>query len=424
KSTQGTLIITRGAKIIAQGTATAPIVFTTNEAVGNRGEGDWGGIVILGFARNNNTGGVSNIEGLISNPNTLYGGTNDDDNSGIIKYVRIEFAGIALGPSNETNGITFGSVGSSTIVDFIQSSYSGDDSFEWFGGTVNCKHLIAYRGKDDDFDTDLGFRGKVQFAISYRDHWLYDANGNSNAIESDNNEAGSLMSPKTKPIFSNLTIIGPKGNGTITLPVGEKFDKAFCVRNNSAISILNSLVTGWEKGLSIEGSPVVANLNGDTMVFANNILTNFASPSWTINSTNTVINAGGATPAWYQSWWSVDGNDSTKTLGEVNWLNIFVPYGYTPDARLGEGSVAGSGATFINPVFFSVTAPTVATNSFTYCQGATSTQLLATASTGNTLSWYDVETGGTALSGAPSPSTSAPGVYTYYVSQKNANGDE
>jgi hypothetical protein len=424
KSTQGTLIITRGAKIIAQGTATAPIVFTTNEPIGNRDLGDWGGIVILGFARNNHPGGVSNIEGLISNPNTLYGGTNDNDNSGIIKYVRIEFAGIALGPSNETNGITFGSVGSSTIVDFVQSSYSGDDSFQWFGGTVNCKHLISCRGLDDDFDTDFGYTGKVQFALSFRDNWLSDSNGNSNAIESDNNEVGSSMSPKTRPIFSNLTIIGPKGNGTTTLPVGEKFDKAFCIRNNSAISILNSLITGWEKGLSIEGAPAVANLNGDTMVFVNNILTNFATPSWTSNNTNTVLNSGGATTAWYQSWWSVEGNDSTKTLSDVNWVNIFAPLGTAPDARLSAGSVASSSATFTNPVFFSVAAPTLATTSYTYCQGANSTQLSATASTGNTLSWYDVDTGGTALSGTPLPSTSAPGVYTYYVSQKNANGDE
>jgi hypothetical protein len=160
------------------------------------------------------------------------------------------------------------------------------------------------------------------------------------------------------------------------------------------------------------------------MVFVNNVLTNFATPSWTTNNTNTVVNTGGATGTWYQSWWSVDGNDSTKTLAEVNWVNIFAPLGSTPDARLAAGSVAASGATYTNPVFFSVAAPTVATNSFTYCQGATATQLSATASTGNTLTWYDVATGGTALAGAPSPSTTSPGVYTYYVSQKNAAGDE
>jgi PKD repeat protein len=424
KVTQGTLIITRGAKLNAQGTVSQPIVFTSNEAVGNRNEGDWGGVVLLGLARNNQPGGVANIEGIVATTDTQYGGAFDNDNSGTIKYVRIEFAGIALEPNKEVNGITFGSVGSATTVDYVQVSHSGDDSFEWFGGTVNCKHIIAYRGLDDDFDTDFGYRGKVQFALSIRDKDVSDAPGDSNSFECDNDANGTTATPKTRPIFSNVTLVGPKGNGSITLPVGEKFEKAFRLRRNSAVSVLNSLVTGWEKGLSIEGAPVVANLNGDTMVFVNNILTNFATPSWTSNNTNTVLNSGGATTAWYQSWWGVDGNDSTQTLAQVNWVNIFAPLGTTPDARLAAGSVAASGATFTNPVFFSVAAPTVATNSFTYCQGATATQLSATASTGNTLTWYDVATGGTALAGAPSPSTTASGVYTYYVSQKNTAGDE
>ena len=423
KATQATLIITRGAKINAQGTASQPIIFTSNEAVGSRNEGDWGGIVILGLAKSNQPGGVANIEGLVASTDTQYGGAFDTDNSGTIKYMRIEFAGIALEPNKEVNGITFGSVGSATTVDYVQVSFSGDDSFEWFGGTVNCKHLIAYRGLDDDFDTDFGYRGKVQFALSIRDKDLYDAPGDSNAFECDNDAAGSNATPKTRPIFSNVTLVGPKANGSIALPTGEKFEKAFRLRRNSAVSVLNSLVTGWEKGLSIEGAPVVANLNGDTMVFVNNILTNFATPSWSVLNTNTVLNSGGATTPWYQSWWVAEGNDSTATLAQVNWVNIFTPLGTTPDARLAAGSVAGSGATFTNPVFFSVAAPTVATTSFTYCQGANATQLSASASTGNTLSWYNVATGGTELSGAPTPSTAAPGSFTYYVSQKNAAGD-
>jgi hypothetical protein len=424
KATQGSLIITRGAKINAQGTASQPIVFTSNEAVGNRNEGDWGGIVVLGLARNNQPGGVANIEGIVPTTDTQYGGAFDNDNSGTIKYVRIEFAGIALEPNKEINGITFGSVGSGTTVDYVQVSHSGDDSFEWFGGTVNCKHLIAYRGLDDDFDTDFGYRGKVQFALSIRDKDVSDAPGDSNAFECDNDANGTTATPKTRPIFSNVTLVGPKGNGSIVLPAGEKFEKAFRFRRNSAVSVLNSLVTGWEKGLSIEGAPVVSNLNGDTMVFVNNILTNFATPSWTSNNTNTVLNSGGATTAWYQSWWGVDGNDSTQTLAQVNWVNIFTPLGTTPDARLANGSSASSGASFTNPVFFSVVAPSVTTSSYTYCQGAAATALTATASAGNTLSWYDVATGGTALAGAPTPSTSTPGTYNYYVSQKNTNGDE
>jgi hypothetical protein len=424
KATQGTLIITRGAKINANGSSTQPIVFTSNEAIGNRAPGDWGGLVILGLARNNQPGGVANIEGIVATTDTQYGGAFDNDNSGTLRYVRVEFGGIALEPNKEINGITFGSVGSATTVDYVQVTSSGDDSFEWFGGTVNCKHIIAYRGLDDDFDCDFGFRGKVQFALSIRDKDLSDAPGDSNAFECDNDAAGSNAQPLTRPIFSNVTLVGPKGNGSISLPVGEKFEKAFRLRRNSAVSVLNSLVTGWEKGLSIEGTPVVDNVNGDTMVFVNNLLTNFATPSWSTTNTNTVLNSGGATTAWYQSWWGVDGNDSTQTLAQVNWVNIFTALGTTPDARLANGSVAATGATFTNPVFFSVASPSVTTSTYSYCQGATATVLTATASTGNTLSWYDVATGGTALVGAPTPSTSAPGTYTYYVSQKNANGDE
>jgi hypothetical protein len=424
KLTQGTLIITRGAKIMADGTAANPIIFTSNEAVGARNEGDWGGLVLLGLAKNNQPGGVANIEGIVPTTDSQFGGNFDNDNSGTLRYVRVEFAGIALEPNKEINGITFGSVGSGTIVDYVQVTYSGDDSFEWFGGTVNCKHLIAYRGLDDDFDCDFGYRGKVQFALSIRDKDLYDAPGDSNAFECDNDAAGSTATPKTRPIFSNVTLVGPKGNGTTALPAGEKFEKAFRLRRNSAVSVLNSLVTGWEKGLSIEGAPVVANLNGDTMVFVNNILTNFAIPSWSTGNTNTVLNSGGSTAAWYNSWWGVDGNDSTASLAQVNWVNMFPALGVTPDARLAVGSVAANGATFMNPVFYSVATPVVATTSFTYCQGATATALSATALTIYTLRWYTQPTGGTYTTTAPVPSTTTPGTYTYYVSQANANNDE
>jgi PKD repeat protein len=423
KATQGTLIVTRGAKLNANGSASQPIVFTSNQAVGLRAPGDWGGVVILGLAKNNQPGGVANIEGIVPTTDTQYGGSFDNDNSGSIKYVRIEFAGIPLEPNKEINGITFGSVGSGTTVDYVQVTLCGDDSFEWFGGTVNCKHLISYRTIDDDFDTDFGYRGKVQFGLIIRDKDLSDAAGDSNGFESDNDAAGSTAQPKTRPIFSNITLVGAKGNGSITLPTGEKHERAFRLRRNTATSVFNSIATGFERGLFVEAASTVNNLNGDTLVFANNILTNFATPSWSSNNTNTQV-ASPATAAWYQSWWGTDNNDSTSTLAQVNWVNIFTALGTTPDARLGNGSVAASGANFLDSKFFSVTAPTVSTTSYTYCQGATAVQLSATASTGNSLAWYTVATGGTSASAAPTPSTSTAGTFTFYVSQKNTAGDE
>lgn len=423
KPTQGSLIVTRGAKLNAIGTLASPIIFTSNEGIGNRNEGDWGGIVLLGLARNNQPGGVANIEGIVQTTDTQYGGSFDNDNSGTLKYVRIEFAGIALEPNKEINGLTCGSVGSATTIDFIQVSHSGDDSFEWFGGTVSCKHLIAYRGLDDDFDTDFGFRGKIQFALAIRDKDVSDAIGDSNSFESDNDAAGSAGQPKTAAIFSNVTLVGPKGNGSIVLPVGEKFEKAFRLRRNTAVSCFNSLVVGWEKGLSIEGTPVVNNVNGDTLLFSNNVLAGFT------NNTNTIYNAGtsggaASTSSFYTSFWGADGNDSTQSIAQVSWVNLFTPLGTTPDARLAAGSVAGSGASFIHPKFFSVAAPVVSTTSYTYCQGEIASVLSATSSSGNSLKWYDLPTGGTPLVSAPVPSTSTAGVYSYYVSQANSNNDE
>jgi PKD repeat protein len=416
KLTQGTLIVTRGAKLNAIGTAAQPIVFTSNQAVGSRNEGDWGGIVVLGLAKNNQPGGVANIEGILPTTDTQFGGAFDNDNSGTISYVRIEFAGIPLEPNKEINGITFGSVGSGTTVDYVQVSFSGDDSFEWFGGTVNCKHLIAYRGLDDDFDTDFGFRGKVQFALAIRDKDLSDAPGDSNCFESDNDATGSTAQPKTMPIFSNVTIVGPKGNGTVALPVGEKFEKAFRLRRNTSTSVFNSLITGWEKGLSIEGSAVVANVNGDSLVFANNTLTNL------VNGTNAIVSAG-VSQSFYNSFWGADANDSTATLAQVNWVNIFTPLGTAPDARLQASSTAATGASFTHPKFYNVAMPT-ATASVTYCQNATASALSATASSGNSLRWYTQATGGTFTTAAPTPSTLAAGTFNYYVSQVNASGDE
>ena len=416
KLTQATLIVTRGAKIYANGTASNPVVFTSNEAPGTRLPGDWGGLVILGLAKNNQPGGVANIEGIVPTTDTQFGGNFDNDNSGSLTYVRIEYGGIALEPNKEINGLTCGSVGSATVIDYVQVTSSGDDSFEWFGGTVNCKHLIAYRGLDDDFDTDYGYRGKVQFGLSIRDKDLSDAIGDSNSFESDNDAAGSTAQPKTRPIFSNMTLVGPKGNGTIALPVGEKFEKAFRLRRNTSTSCLNSLVTGWEKGLSIESTSTAANVTGDSLMFSNNTMTNFA------NGVN-VITSSGISGAFYAGFFGVDGNDSTNTLSQVNWVNLFTTLGTTPDARLNTGSVAGTTASFTNPKFFSIAAPSV-TNSVTYCQNALASAITGTSLPGNTLYYYTTAVGGLGSITPIIPSTTTPGIFTYYVSQKNAAGDE
>ncbi|MBL7918271.1 MAG: T9SS type A sorting domain-containing protein [Bacteroidia bacterium] len=341
KTSQGTLIITKGASINAAGTKTAPIIFTSNEAVGNRAEGDWGGVILLGKAINNQPGGIANIEGLTVSTDTEHGGTNDNDNSGTLTYCRIEFSGIPLQPNKEINGLTMGSVGRATTIHHVQVSFNGDDAFEWFGGTVDAKYLVSYRNLDDDFDTDFGFRGRIQFAVAIRDKDLSDAAGDSNCFESDNDGTGSYAQPLTAPKFSNVTIIGPKGDGTTVLPVGEKFEKAFRLRRNTATSCYNSIITGWEKGLSIEATVTEDNFTGDTARFESNLLVDF----------NAATNVITAPMAFYTPWFGARGNDSTKTKAQVNWVNAFPALGVKPDLRLNAASTASAGATFTSSAF-------------------------------------------------------------------------
>ena len=258
KDTKGTLLIERGAKLMAEGTASQPIVFTSNIAAGSRAYGDWGGIIICGKAKNNQGNDVL-IEGGV---NAYYGGQDDEDNSGTLKYVRLEFPGIAFSPNNEINGLTMGSVGSGTTIDYVQISYSGDDSFEWFGGTVNAKHLIAHRGWDDDFDTDFGFTGKIQFAVSLRDPDIADISG-SNSFESDNDAAGSTFTPRTHPIFCNVSSFGPKATPSTT--INSNYKRAMHLRRSTRTSVFNSIFSGWNTGLFIDGNNSQADADGDVL---------------------------------------------------------------------------------------------------------------------------------------------------------------
>ncbi|HRP53228.1 MAG TPA: hypothetical protein PLI97_06930, partial [Fluviicola sp.] len=190
------LFITKGSKIMAEGTSTSPIVFTSNQAPGARGAGDWGGLIILGKAANNQVNGVANIEGLAPTSDTEFGGgttPDNNDNSGKLSYVRVEFPGYAYQTDKEINGITLGSVGDATEIHHVQVSFCNDDAFEWFGGTVNAKHLVSYRNLDDDFDTDYGFSGQIQFGLIVRDPDIADnpSVSTSEGFESDNDATGS-----------------------------------------------------------------------------------------------------------------------------------------------------------------------------------------------------------------------------------------
>ena len=282
-ATGSSLIIKQGAKIMAEGTREQPIVFTSAMPKGQRQAADWGGIILCGKAKHNLTS--ANIEGGVQ---ATHGGNDDNDNSGVLRYVRIEFGGYPFALNNEINGLTLGSVGSATTIDHVQVSYSGDDSFEWFGGTVNAKYLIAYHGWDDDFDTDNGFSGSIQFALSVRDPKIADTS-NSNSFESDNNSSGSDNQPFTTVRFSNITVIGPMGQdpdfvnsssyidgyawgetrtSEFQISTGI-FQSAMHIRRYSHLSCYNSVFTGFPVGLILDnaaGNTQGAATNGDLQI--------------------------------------------------------------------------------------------------------------------------------------------------------------
>jgi hypothetical protein len=294
--TKGSLIIERGSKIMAQGTAAKPIVFTSDKAVGHRDAGDWGGLVLCGKALTNQTNGGSAGDGLAEGGiGSDYGGTDDNDNSGVLQYVRIEFAGIALTTTanSEINGLTLYAVGKSTTIDHIQVSYSGDDSYEWFGGNVNCKYLIAYSGVDDDFDTDNGFSGTVQFGLGLRNPSYSDIVSKSNGFESDNDAGGSTTTPITKPIFCNMTMCGPLAS-VATLPGTHYFKSSMHIRRGSRLSVYNSVFVGWPDGLRIDGGAgdTPAQADADVVQIENCILAGMVN-----NYANVTTNATGFTSA-------------------------------------------------------------------------------------------------------------------------------
>jgi hypothetical protein len=333
----GTLVIQRGSKLIANGTSTNPIVFTSEKSIGSRKAGDWGGVVFCGQSANNITGststGTNGIEELEGGYGGFHGGgasPNLADNSGSISYVRVEFAGYPINPNQEINGITFGSIGSGTTFHHVQVTYANDDSYEWFGGTLNADHLVAYKGIDDDFDTDNGFSGQVQFGLGIRDQGIADQSG-SNGFECDNDANGSSNTPITNATFSNMTIIGGKATSGTTVNI--QFQNGAQIRRNAKQDIINSFITAYPNGIYVDnalGTPgTIANATAGELVFKNNILAGV-------------------------SGWGGNGFGSAATTDEMTVLSLGAAGSNHPNAPRGR-VVAGGVGSFSNGVFGSYT---------------------------------------------------------------------
>lgn len=234
----GTLVIQPGGKIDAQGKQDLPIVFTSEKKKGERAPGDWGGVVLLGKAPINIQGGTASVEGIPPSPETMYGGNKADDDSGILEYVRIEFAGVQLSPNNEINGLTFAGVGNKTTVDHVMVHDALDDCFEFFGGTVNAKHLLCANNQDDGFDWDNGFSGKLQFIALQQDPLFED---DTNGFEGDNDATSSLNMPFSSPTIYNATLVGKN-----LAADGPKQQYGMLARRSTKGMIYNAIATGFE----------------------------------------------------------------------------------------------------------------------------------------------------------------------------------
>ncbi|MDR6944242.1 hypothetical protein [Mucilaginibacter pocheonensis] len=337
----GVLVIAKGAKINAVGTATSPIVFTSRYLLdGNASTvgkpGDFGGVIILGNAKINV--GDKLIEGLADDPKFHYGGTNDADNSGTLKYARIEYAGYVLAPNVEVNSLTLGGVGSGTVIDHIQASRGLDDGFEFFGGKVSPKYLISFANDDDQFDFDNGFTGSIQYAIAvadaYSTHSSSSGSSDSNGIESDNNapaeDATFSLLPKTHPTLANFSVVGTSAATLSPAITAPGFKYGFRNRRGTEVAISNSLFTGYPSGIVFD-----ADANATLSTLTNVSVHGFTAATAVLGTTGSFTSVGlltstaAAAPTWGMSQpffnsgtlnFLASGTRGALTSGSGNWV--------------------------------------------------------------------------------------------------------
>jgi len=259
-ASNGMLVITRGGKIMAQGTAAEPIVFTSDRLVGQRARSDWGGVIINGWAPLN-----IGSEGEGEGGTGTYGGDNPADDSGVIRYCRIEFAGREISPDNELNGLALQGVGNRTVIEYLQVHMNKDDGIEFFGGTVNAKHIYITGAGDDNFDWTHGWSGKAQFLICQQ----FGDDGD-NGIEADDWESNYDATPRSMPTIYNATFIGAKDANN-----PQVSSNGMLLRRGTGAHIYNAIVMNWRiSGVDIDDNATCAHswdaansrLNGELVV--------------------------------------------------------------------------------------------------------------------------------------------------------------
>ena len=288
------LSIKQGGEMFIQGESTNPIVFTP--LTDNPSYGDWGGIIVNGYATIN-TGFNAEGEGGTG----IYGGDNDNDDSGILRYVRVEYAGKVLGTDNELNGFSFNGVGDGTIVEYIQAYKGSDDGIEFFGGTVNVRYAVSTHNQDDSFDWTHGWRGKGQY-------WLVQQgpDGGDRGIEADNNGDDNLLEPYSNPTLSNLTLIG--------VDDGDGLNTGMRLREGTKGKIFNTYVTGFPKyGIRVSDEVTLQNVENGELFVANSLVegngTDYKDCDSFIGLTDTLVdewfyidNTIGSGDYWTEGW--------------------------------------------------------------------------------------------------------------------------
>lgn len=255
------LVVTRSSRIEAEGSADAPIVFTSAQPEGERGPNDWGGVVLLGSAPNNVAAPV--IEGIDPAEDATrinHGGDDPESNCGTLKYARIEFAGFEFSPDNELNALTVGSCGRGTTLDYIQAHYGSDDGIEFFGGTVDIRHAVVSLAEDDSIDWDQGWQGRAQFLIVQ-----HRAVGSDAGFESDNLGDDNDATPRSAPEIANITLVGRSGSGS----------PGMVLRRGTHGEVYNAIVTGFPAGaVDVRDPGGVSAANAGTLFVDNSIFFN------------------------------------------------------------------------------------------------------------------------------------------------------
>lgn len=347
RSAKSALVITQNSKLNINGTIDNPVVFTSAGAT--KAPGDWGAIILLGKAPANV--GVGHVAGLPVNADTQYGGSAANDNSGTITYLRIEYTGGINPPAEDewavdkASGLVMAGVGSGTHIDNVMVKYSNDDSFQFVGGTVNATHLISYNCGDDDFDFDLGYEGKLQCLVGYRTHASSQAL-RANGFESYNDSVPTNNTPYTRPVVSNMTIIGPQGIDAAKTNINQ----GVYMRKGTRLAVRNSIVAEYSEGAFMvcpRTRPLI--LNDDNAEFRSNLVEAdtvartfcwdqdtkgvFADPVLTTFETN-----------------AVNKNTVITTAADMKLMTMFNSMG-APDLRPASGSLALTGADFTGTDF-------------------------------------------------------------------------